>query len=519
MSRKRDNRGRILVVEDDPDGLHFFRTSLRTAGFEILSAASAAEAEESCAREGFAQIDAVLTDMRMPQKTGLELLQWLRRQDPSLSTVIITAQGEKELVKRTLESGGAGFLEKPIKHQALVEAMDRAVERTRSQRRVDDSQKGLKEASAVDQILNRQVPDALRDRLQVRYFPLHEMGGDFINTSADDDSGQVLLLVGDVSGHDLRSGFISAYFQGIFRGHIDAGSNLGASLKSFNNMLMHDADVVPSTLAMAWLRIDVASKCMTVFNCGFPPFHLTDRDGFLHRGELGTHPLGWFEDLELIPQQVALENIESLHIFTDGVVDYADQLGIDPLSLVYRLFHTDPDNRFREEEEAPPDDILCVTYQFNPNLSVKNVFEPLIDEQYSGAEYVHIDNLQSVWRRSLQYALESEDVGDRLYDLLICIREGMLNALIHGCAGSSEKFCHLMISYNRDDKCVRVRIDDPGKGHDFVIEERLRDLDNLPEGRQLGLGIVQHLSDDFNVANKGTSLIFDFYLVPEKAVS
>ncbi len=505
----------MLVVEDDPEGLCYFETSLRTAGFQTLAAKSAHEAEQTCIARGFNRIDAVLTDFRMPERTGLELLQWLKEQDESLATVVITAQGEKELVKRTLDLGGAGFLEKPILHQPLVKAMERAIERTRRQREVLSSVQALEDAAALDHQLNSQIPESLRDRFCLRYLPLHKMGGDFINVWSTEEANRLMILVGDVSGHDLRSAYVSAYFQGIFRGHIASGSALESSLHSFNNQLIREAAAVPSTLAISWFEIDHENQQLTVYNCGFPPFYLSDADGFVRRGQPGTHPLGWFENLPLIKQKVPLENAQLLYIFTDGVVDYADQLGISPMSLVYSLSH----RKFSATDafQPPPDDILCLTYHIQPNLSVNNIFEPIIDEQYSGAEYVHIDNLQSVWRRSLQFALEEDLIGDRLYDLLICVREGMLNALIHGCAGSSEKYCHLLISYNRKLNCVRVRIDDPGKGHNFEISERLRDLENLPEGRQLGLGIVQHLSDQFSIENKGTSLVFDFYINPEQA--
>lgn len=506
----------MLVVEDDPEGLCYFETSLRTAGFQTLTAKSAFEAERTCQTHGFNQIDAVLTDFRMPERTGLELLQWIQDKDPSLATVVVTAQGEKELVKRTLDLGGAGFLEKPIQHKPLVDAMERAVDRTRRQRRVLSSARALDDASVVDHQLNSYIPDSLRERFRLSYLPLHKMGGDFINVWTVDNDNRLMILVGDVSGHDLRSAYVAAYFQGIFRGHVESGSALETSLHSFNNQLIREAAVVPSTLAMSWFEIDYTQQLLTVYNCGFPPFYLSDANGSVRRGQLGTHPLGWFENLPLAKQEVPLEKATFLHIFTDGVVDYADQLGINPLSLAYRLSRgTIPAGD--ANQPPPPDDILCLTYQLQPITSVNNTFEPIIDEQYSGAEYVHVDNLQSVWRRSLQYALEEDLIGDRLYDLLICIREGMLNALIHGCAGSSEKFCHLLISYNREANCVRVRIDDPGKGHNFKISERLRDLDNLPEGRQLGLGIVQHLSDEFNIENKGTSLVFDFYVTPEEA--
>lgn len=146
-------------------------------------------------------------------------------------------------------------------------------------------------------------------------------------------------------------------------------------------------------------------------------------------------------------------------------------------------------------------------------MPIDQTFEPVLSEHYSGTELDHIDNLQANWRRCITFALDDR-LGDRLYDLLICIREGMLNALTHGCEGSPEKFAHLQISINESKDLLRVFIDDPGRGHAFDLQER---LDKISEGtgKHLGLGIIHHLSDDFQIDNKGTSLVFDFEINPE----
>ena len=146
-------------------------------------------------------------------------------------------------------------------------------------------------------------------------------------------------------------------------------------------------------------------------------------------------------------------------------------------------------------------------------MSLEESFEPILSEHYAGTECEHIDQLQANWRRSVTFALDDR-LGDRLYDLLICIREGMLNALIHGCERSAEKFAHLQISINEAQKILRIHIDDPGRGHTFDLRERLEQI-SKKTGKHLGLGIIQHLSDSFAVENKGTSLVFDFKITPD----
>ena len=140
---------------------------------------------------------------------------------------------------------------------------------------------------------------------------------------------------------------------------------------------------------------------------------------------------------------------------------------------------------------------------------------PFLSEHYAGTELEHIDQLQASWRRAVTFALDDR-LGDRLYDLLICIREGMLNAFIHGCERSPEKFAHLQISLSPALDIIQVYIDDPGKGHDFDLQAHLANLH--PEtGAKLGLGIIHHLSDQLRIENRGTSLRFEFKVTPEPA--
>jgi anti-sigma regulatory factor (Ser/Thr protein kinase) len=105
-------------------------------------------------------------------------------------------------------------------------------------------------------------------------------------------------------------------------------------------------------------------------------------------------------------------------------------------------------------------------------------------------------------------------LGDRLYDLLICIREGMINALVHGCERSAEKFSHLQISLNEAKDTIRVIVDDPGRGHQFDIENPLASLVGKMSNH-MGLGIIHHLSNHLAIENRGTSLVFEFKVTPD----
>src|SRR3546814_5816885 len=115
---------RVYLV-DDNDG---FRDStawlLETAGFEVVAFASGPEFVEAYGgdRQG-AEPECLVSDMRMPQQSGLQLQEELRRRGIVLPMVFVTAHGDVQLAVEALRKGAANFLEKHYREEALLDAL------------------------------------------------------------------------------------------------------------------------------------------------------------------------------------------------------------------------------------------------------------------------------------------------------------------------------------------------------------------------------------------------------------
>ncbi len=101
----------ILVVDDEPDLRTLYELTLLREGYRVETAGSVSEAREQLHRRSF---DAVITDMRLPDGLGMELLHDLREQQRGERCVVMTAYGSAENAVEALRSGAFDYLTKPV---------------------------------------------------------------------------------------------------------------------------------------------------------------------------------------------------------------------------------------------------------------------------------------------------------------------------------------------------------------------------------------------------------------------
>ncbi len=114
---KGDNpMARILVIEDDGEMRSLLEDFLKDEGYEADSANNGSEAFHKLAKEPF---DLVITDIRMPGLTGLDILSAVKKFQLEMPVIVITAFGGEEVHHRSIARGADGYLEKPIHFHKL----------------------------------------------------------------------------------------------------------------------------------------------------------------------------------------------------------------------------------------------------------------------------------------------------------------------------------------------------------------------------------------------------------------
>ena len=111
---------RVLVVEDDSLVRGMVRRALSEAGFQVIEAANE-QATLAVIQSARARVDAVLTDLAMPELGGRQLARRLSEEWPDLSVVLMS--GAPTMARRGLLDAGVPFLEKPISPEVLNRKM------------------------------------------------------------------------------------------------------------------------------------------------------------------------------------------------------------------------------------------------------------------------------------------------------------------------------------------------------------------------------------------------------------
>lgn len=115
----------VHVVDDDESARESLAFLLEAADFEVVSHASPLALLDALPLDG---AGCVITDMRMPDMTGLELVRELNARGSRVPIIMITGHGDIPLAVEAMRAGVADFIEKPFGESRMLDALNRALE-------------------------------------------------------------------------------------------------------------------------------------------------------------------------------------------------------------------------------------------------------------------------------------------------------------------------------------------------------------------------------------------------------
>jgi two-component system, response regulator YesN len=144
------NTKNILIVDDEPRTRQGLQKTLETwanGNYQLFTASNGVEAMEVMQQQ---KVHILITDIRMPEITGLQLLKIVKEQNMYPVIIVISAYSEFEYAQEALRLGVINYLLKPISKKALIEAVEDAVQAAQKQER----------AGMIEKVVDKKLVDA-----------------------------------------------------------------------------------------------------------------------------------------------------------------------------------------------------------------------------------------------------------------------------------------------------------------------------------------------------------------------
>ncbi len=142
----------ILIADDEKNIREGLADFLRMEGYEVFTSA---DGEEALARLEQQDIDLLLTDLKMPKYSGLDVLKEMSKRDPGLPVIILTGHGTVEDAVVAIRNGAYDFITKPVNLDHLSLLVKRALERRELSRRNQELQQEIEKNRRISSIIGK----------------------------------------------------------------------------------------------------------------------------------------------------------------------------------------------------------------------------------------------------------------------------------------------------------------------------------------------------------------------------
>jgi DNA-binding NtrC family response regulator len=128
------DRGSVLIVDDEPNAVRVLSAILKEAGYHVLESMSA---DGAISLIGKGNVDAVITDVKMPAKDGFHLFQYVSDHHPEIPVMFLTAYGTVESAVNAMTSGAYYYFIKPPDYPKLMKVLAKAIETHAAKKKLD----------------------------------------------------------------------------------------------------------------------------------------------------------------------------------------------------------------------------------------------------------------------------------------------------------------------------------------------------------------------------------------------
>ena len=121
-------KGKILVIDDEPDVREVLRIHLESANFNVIEAENGEEVIKLMkSGANLLQVGLIICDIRMPKVNGVEAIDFLKENAPSIPIIVVTGYPDSELAVSLLKKGVKDYLVKPVEKETLLTKVKEAL--------------------------------------------------------------------------------------------------------------------------------------------------------------------------------------------------------------------------------------------------------------------------------------------------------------------------------------------------------------------------------------------------------
>jgi signal transduction histidine kinase/serine phosphatase RsbU (regulator of sigma subunit) len=356
---------KILIVDDEPVNRQVVANFLSSQNYNIVQAASGMEAI-ALIEDGLIP-DAILLDVMMPRMTGYEVTKRLRDkwQLSEMPILLLTAKNQVEDLVIGLEVGANDYLTKPISKDELLARLKTHLNIKRLREENIRMSAELDISRRLQQMLLPKDKELQHiEALDIAGFmaPADEVGGDYYDVLYQD--GQVLIGIGDVTGHGLESGALAIMVQSAVRTLLAAYHQLDAVkfLTALNQMVYHNVIRMNAekSLTLSLLSYQNGQLVLTGQHEEMIVIRANGELEQIDTMDLGF-PIGLDEEMAdfIAETKLSLKSGDGVVLYTDGITEAENiegqYYGLERLCFVIK--QNGQQNSAQEIQKAVIDDV------------------------------------------------------------------------------------------------------------------------------------------------------------------
>lgn len=324
---------KILLIDDEEIILENLKFILELEGYEVATASDGREGIRVLSESG--DFDTVISDMKMPGLSGLDVIRAIRAIDPDLGIIILTGHGDMDNAIQAMKEGAFDYLNKPVNADKLILCLERAIRKTaliRENRRLNQDivRKNLffqnineTARQILMNMLPKEVPDLNGIRLSCIYHCCDNVGGDMYDVFEIGD--KIVFYVFDVCGHGLLSAVTTMVLKSAINNLKYLYRNAGmipdiVEIVENANSEMY-ANTASNLFATLFIGIyDRKSHVLEYISAGHVDQYLVAGSKIQTLSSTAT-VIGMFEDSRFKSARLTIRPGDRLYLFTDGIIE------------------------------------------------------------------------------------------------------------------------------------------------------------------------------------------------------